>query len=216
MASLEPPPAGLRGMHISTAFFDVVKETAGKAAAELTEEEKLGLEKQNRFEKEEAGYFLLQSTRPQTIGYALADSPVGQAAWILEKLFHWSQHDGTWPSFSDVFSLDECLDTITLYWLTNSAASSARLYYEEGGKDNTALPISIPVGVSAFPGDLVSAPRSWGERYYQKIVSWKKVERGWHFGAVGVPGVWVREVRGTFGEFIDKTKVSSLVDQAPR
>jgi len=108
------------------------------------------------------GYSLQQSTRPQTIGYGLADSPIAQAAWIYEKLRDWSHHDG---NVETVFSKDEMLDTIMLYWLSNSGTSSAR-YYWECEFDSTAWPIDIPVGVSWFPGRY----ELWSEGMVRKVL----------------------------------------------
>lgn len=136
------------------------------------------------------GYSLLQSTRPQTIGYALSDSPVAQASWIYEKFQAWTHHPST-------LSKDEMLDTITLYWLSNSGASSARFYWENK-PDTTAWPIGegVAVGLSWFPGDTSFAPREWCERYWGRIVYWnEQIERGGHFAAWEVPGIFVREVR---------------------
>jgi pimeloyl-ACP methyl ester carboxylesterase len=137
------------------------------------------------------GYSLQQKTRPQTLGYGLADSPVAQAAWIYEKYRDWSHHDG---DVEKVFTKDEMLDTIMLYWLSNSGTSSAR-YYWENQPDSTAWPIDIPVGVSWFGGDNSYAPREWCERYYKNILYWSETERGGHFAAWEVPGIFVKEVR---------------------
>lgn len=188
MASQLRPPS-LVGVHMNTAFFNPRKEIS----ANPTREEQDALDMVLEYEKDEHGYFKLHATRPQTVGYALADSPVGQAAWILEKFYAWSQHTG------DVFSVhskEDLLDNIMLYWLTNSGASSGRLYWED--LDTIALPISIPVGLSIFPGDHYSADRSWGERYYENIVHWRMVEIGGHFASLEVPEVFVREVRECF------------------
>lgn len=145
----------------------------------------------HRDEGGHGGYSLQQSTRPQTIGYGLADSPIAQAAWIYEKLRDWSHHDG---NVETVFSKEEMLDTIMLYWLSNSGTSSAR-YYWECEFVSTAWPIDIPVGVSWFPGDTSYGPREWCERYYKNIVHWKEMDRGGHFAAWEVPDLFVAEMR---------------------
>ncbi|EJP70246.1 epoxide hydrolase 1 [Beauveria bassiana ARSEF 2860] len=137
------------------------------------------------------GYSLQQSTRPQTIGYGLADSPVAQAAWIYEKYRDWSDHGG---NVEAVLAKDEMLDTIMLYLLSNSGTSSAR-YYWENQLDTTAWPIDVPVGVSCFGGDNSYAPREWCERYYKNIVYWSETARGGHFAAWEVPDMFVSEVR---------------------
>jgi pimeloyl-ACP methyl ester carboxylesterase len=136
------------------------------------------------------GYSTQMATKPQTLGYGLADSPVAQAAWIYEKLHDWSSHPMP-------FSKDEILDTIMLYWLSNSATSSARYYYECGLHATMAVPIGkeVSVGVSWFPGDTSYAAREWCGRYWGNVVSWKEVERGGHFAAWEVPGLFLREVR---------------------
>lgn len=183
-------PKSLVGVHMNTAFFDAYKEISKEHSGQG---EELALEKHKYFEDYESGYFKLHASRPQTIAYSLADSPIGQAAWIYEKFYTWTQHSG---DLHDVFTMDQVLDHIMVYWLSNSGGSSAKLYWED--EDNTALPINIPVGVSIFPGDTNSAPRSWGERYYLNIVHWRDVEKGGHFAAWEVPDLFVREVRDTF------------------
>ena len=190
MAS-QHPSESLIGVHMSTAFFDAAKEIKDNPPSDA---EALALKKQRIFETELNAYFRLQATQPQTVGYLLSDSPMAQAAWIYEKIYGWTDHSG---DLSKVLTMDEVLDNIMTYWLSNSGASSARLYWEDD--DNTALPISIPVGVSVFSGDQTYAPRSWGERYYKNIVRWRDVEIGGHFAAWEVPEVFVREVQQTFG-----------------
>ncbi|KAM3523536.1 hypothetical protein NHJ13051_005042 [Beauveria bassiana] len=135
-----------------------------------------------------SGYSLQQSTRPQTLGYGLADSPVAQAAWIYEKFRDWSDQ-------AVVLDTDEMLDTIMLYWLSNAGASSARYYWENSHFEYTAWPMDVPVGVSWFGADNSYAPREWCERYYRNIVYWSETPRGGHFAAWEVPDVFVAEVR---------------------
>lgn len=189
---------GLMGVHMNSTFFDPDVEIARTKAegSDITSGETHSKELWDAFLREEYGYFKQQNTRPQTVGYGLADSPSGQAAWIYEKYRSWSQSispDGMIP-----FSEDEMLDHISIYWLTNSAASSARQYWEN--EDTTALETDVPVGVSVFPGDQTYAPRKWGERYYKNIIHWKDVEKGGHFAAWEVPKVFVREVRDCFAK----------------
>lgn len=137
------------------------------------------------------GYLIQQSTRPQTLGYGLADSPVLQASWILEKLLDWSDGNVESPA---VFTKDEILDTIMLYWLSNSGTSSARYYWECKENNSTAWKIDLPVGVSWFPGDTTFGPREWCERYYSNIVHWREMDRGGHFAAWEVPDLFVAEI----------------------
>ena len=139
------------------------------------------------------GYKLQQATRPQTLGYGLADSPVAQAAWIYEKFVDWSHHDD--GGVESVFTKDDMLDTIMLYWLSNSGTSSARFYWECDVDSTARLIENIPVGVSWFGGDNCYAPREWCERYYKKIVYWNETVRGGHFAAWEQPGMFVEEVR---------------------
>ena len=148
-----------------------------------------------RFAAEESGYSKEQRTRPQTIGYGLTDSPVGQAAWIYEKLKAWSD-----PSRSpeDTFGMDAMLDNIMLYWLPRAAGSSARLYWESLDEANLGRPISLPVGVSLFPRDASTTPRHWAERVFSNLIHWREVEAGGHFGAFEQPEIFVREVREAF------------------
>lgn len=139
------------------------------------------------------GYYTQQKTRPQTLGYGLASSPIAQASWIYEKLLSWSDHKPSSAS-SPPFTTDEILDNISLYWFSNSATSSARFYFE-CEFDSTAWEIKLPVGVSWFPGDTAYGPREWCERYYRDIVHWREMERGGHFAAWEVPDLFVAEVR---------------------
>ena len=185
-------PKGLAAIHLTTLFFDPAKELRG----EPKPDEQPAVEKSRRFEEEESGYFKLQATRPQTVGYALADSPAGQAAWIYEKLHAWSDHRG---DVEALLGRDAILDNIMLYWLTNTAASSARLYLES--KDNTALATDLPVAVSVFPNGSEVAPRRWAERYYSNIVHWGELDRGGHFAPWEQPDLFMAEVRRAFQTF---------------
>lgn len=155
---------------------------------------KAALAKRKRFQGE-MGYAQLQSTRPQTLGYGLADSPAAQAAWIYEKLHAWSDHGG---ELEALLGRDEILDAVMLYWLPNAGASSARLYRESMADAVLAEPIEVPVGVSLFPGDMAYAPRPWAERYLRRIIHWNEPVRGGHFGAFEQPALFVDEVRQCF------------------
>ncbi|KAH6979099.1 Alpha/Beta hydrolase protein [Fusarium venenatum] len=170
-------PKGLKTVHFNSIYFESKKE------AQVPIKDKQAEERATRLDEFRdtgfKGYSLEQSTKPQTVGYGLADSPVGQAAWIYEKYRDWTDHDG---DVETLFSKDEMLDTIMLYWLTNSATSSAR-YYWEVASSTTAWEIHIPVGVSWFGGDNSFAPKEWCERYYKNILYWKELPRGGHFAA---------------------------------
>jgi epoxide hydrolase len=183
--------AGLSGIHLNfpLVFPDPIP-TEG-----LTPDEQRAADAWKRFQGDGFGYFLLQATRPQTIGYALADSPVGQAAWIYEKFYSWTDNDGD-PE--DVLTPDEMLDSITLYWLTNTAASSARIYFENGGTGPNLGVVDTPVGVSNFPREILPAPRSWAERVYRNLIYWNELDRGGHFAAFEQPALFVQELRNCF------------------
>lgn len=183
-------PKGLAALHFSTLFFKPDKELRG----EPKPDELPAVRKFRHFEDQESGYFKQQATRPQTLGYALADSPTGQAAWIYEKLRAWSDHRG---DVEALLGRDAILDNIMLYWLTNTAASSARLYLES--EDNTAIPTDLPVAVSIFPNGSETAPRRWAERYWSNIVHWGELDRGGHFAPWEQPALFVDELRRGFG-----------------
>ena len=152
------------------------------------------LERIKNFERWGSGYHKLQSTRPQTIGYELSDSPVGQSAWILEKFHDWTDCDGH-PE--NVLSRDELIDNIMFYWLTNSSASSARMYWEnfKPASRKNRFPITLPAGFSVFPEEIMAGPRSWSEKYFTNIKYWNEVEKGGHFAAFEQPQLFVEEIR---------------------
>ncbi|HJZ91503.1 MAG TPA: epoxide hydrolase [Gemmataceae bacterium] len=186
-------PEGLVGIHLNMPFvFPDPIPTTG-----LSKAEQKAVEAFKRFQTDGFGYFALQSTRPQTLGYALADSPVGQAAWIYEKFHAWTDNKGDPES---ALGRDEMLDNITLYWLTDTAASSARIYFEHAGvvgKGNSGR-VELPVGCSIFPGEIVPAPRSWAERFYPKLIHWNELDRGGHFAAWEQPALFTKELRDCF------------------
>ncbi len=162
----------------------------------LTEEEKDGLAGLKHYQDWDSGYSKQQSTRPQTLGYGLADSPAGQAAWILEKFWAWTDCKGN-PE--NALTRDEMLDDVMLYWLTNSGASSARLYWESFGKTSSD-PVRIPVGCSIFPKEIFRVSRRWAEKRYQNLVYWNRLDHGGHFAAFEQPEVFARELRACFAK----------------
>ena len=184
-------PAGCIGLHLNTAMFSAPPGDEDDSSPEA----KAARAASKRYEEEESGYAIEQSTRPQTAGYLLSDSPVGQAAWIYEKFHGWTDNQGA-PE--DVLTRDEMLDNIMLYWLPNAGASSARIYWESFADASITTPIDLPVGVSVFPKDLNRVPRKWAERVLRHIVHWREVERGGHFAAFEQPDIFVREVRECF------------------
>ncbi|MGE2723604.1 epoxide hydrolase family protein [Mycolicibacterium pulveris] len=162
-----------------------------------TDEEKQALERADYYQKWDSGYSKQQSTRPQTLGYGLVDSPVGQLAWIVEKFWSWMDCDGH-PE--NVLTRDELLDNVMLYWLTASGASSGRLYWESfhafGGFDR----VELPTGIAAFPKEILKAPRSWCEAGYN-ITHWTTMPRGGHFAAFEQPELFVDDVATFFAGF---------------
>jgi len=171
---------------------------------DLTDEERDGLAGMQYFQDWDSGYAKQQSTRPQTIGYGLADSPAGQAAWILEKFCAWSDCHGN-PE--NALTRDEMLDDIMLYWLPNAATASARLYWESYNNFNYE-PVQFPVGCSTFPKEIVRASRRWAEKRYQNLVYWNRLDCGGHFAAFEQPELFVKELRACFRKMqgrVDKT-----------
>jgi epoxide hydrolase len=184
-------PAGLAAIHLNMPF--VIPDPIPTEG--LSAEEQRAVDGYQRFLSDGFGYFLLQATRPQTIGYALTDSPVGQAAWIYEKFHAWTDNDGD-PE--DALTRDEMLDTVTLYWLTETAASSARMYLENADVTGDPPVIEMPVGCSIFPREIVPAPRSWAERVYPNLIHWNELDRGGHFAAFEQPALFTQELRACF------------------
>ena len=171
------------GIHVN-----MVNAGATKAARENPNEaDNIALAGAKFYQDWDSGYSKQQSTRPQTLGYGLADSPIGQSAWILEKFFQWTDCDGH-PE--NVLTRDEIIDNIMFYWLTNTSASSARLYWESfnqafgGGKGDT---VKLPTGVSSYPKEIVRTPRSWAEKKYTNIQYWNELDKGGHFAAFEQP-----------------------------
>jgi pimeloyl-ACP methyl ester carboxylesterase len=171
-----------------------------------TEEEKAAAEQGATFRATGFGYFIEQATRPQTVGYALLDSPVALAAWMLD-------HDtDSYYKISSAFvedkpsgnlTRDHILDNITLYWLTATGASAARSYWESGqatarSAGQAPPPVEIPVGFTQFPGEIVRTPRSWVEAAYPTLTYFNKVDKGGHFAAWEEPDLFASEVRATF------------------
>ena len=134
----------------------------------------------------------LQRTKPETVGFALADSPAGQAAWIYEKFQSKTDNHGL---AEDAFSTDDMLDAISLYWYTNSAASSGRIYWENESGSLAGLKLTLPVAVTVFPRDIPRLPRSWIEDTYSNLVHYGEANEGGHFAAFEQPEILVSEIR---------------------
>jgi pimeloyl-ACP methyl ester carboxylesterase len=198
-------PEGLLGIHMNLLVTTLGAPTPPPGD---TEEERAALEAINTFTTSGFGYFLEQSTRPQTIGYALLDSPVALAAWLLD-------HDtDSYQKISRAFlegqpaghlTPDRIVDNVTLYWLTGTGASAARWYWELGQAQAKALAagqalpeVQVPVGFTTFPGEIFRAPRSWVETSYPSLTYFNQVDRGGHFAAWEEPELFASEVRATF------------------
>ena len=158
---------------------------------ELTDQERSALKALRFYDRWDSGFSKQQSTRPQTVGYGLADSPAGQAAWIAEKFYAWTDCDGH-PENS--LTRDELLDNISLYWFTETATSSARLYWESFSEVRSDE-IELATGCSMFPKEIIKPSRRWAEQRYRNIVYWNDLDRGGHFPALEVPDVFVAELR---------------------
>jgi epoxide hydrolase len=165
-----------------------------KGLTDPTEDELAALKRLDYYRKLDSGYMKQQSTRPQTLGYGLVDSPVGQLAWIVEKFWSWMDCDGH-PE--NVLTRDELLDNVMLYWVTASAASSARLYWESFNSFGTGGRVQLPTGVASFPMEILRSPRSWCEDHYN-ITHWTTMPRGGHFAAFEQPELFVDDVRAFF------------------
>jgi pimeloyl-ACP methyl ester carboxylesterase len=167
--------------------------------ADLTEDEQIKIARHARLVAELTGYMAIQSTRPQTLAYGLADSPVGQLAWIVEKFKEWTDSTDV-PE--DAVDRDQMLTNVTLYWLTGTAGSSARLYYEFTHSQEWTLPEQsrVPTGVAAFPQEISPPIRRFAEQSFN-IVHWSDFDRGGHFAAMEVPDLLIDDLREFFRRF---------------
>ena len=166
-----------------------------------TPEEARALQRADQHRKWGTGYSKQQSTRPQTLGYGLVDSPSAQAAWVIEKFWAWMDcGEGADRHPENVVERDELLDNVMLYWINGNGASSARLYWESfNSREN--LEVTIPVGFASFPGEIVPPIRSWLEPVYPGLCHWSEYDTGGHFAAFEVPDVFVDELRTFFRRF---------------
>jgi pimeloyl-ACP methyl ester carboxylesterase len=194
-------PQGLAGIHLNL----LVTVLGGPQPTE-SEQERAAADALATFTTDGFGYFLEQSTRPQTIGYALLDSPVALAAWLLDH------HTDSYYKISRAFLDDEpsgnltrdhIVDNITLYWLTDTGASAARWYWELGRAQALAAgqappEVSVPVAFTTFPGEIWAAPRSWVEQGYPNLSYFNEVDRGGHFAAWEEPELFSEELRAAF------------------
>jgi pimeloyl-ACP methyl ester carboxylesterase len=199
-------PPGLLGIHLNmpaTIPPELVKGINGgdPAPAGLTASERLAYDTLSAFFARGAAYGALMVTRPQTIGYALCDSPVALAAFTYEKIVEWSDSDGHPES---VIGRDEILDDITLYWVTDTGASSSRFYWENNNNNFSAAAqktdeIKVPVAITVFPREIYRAPESWARRAYPSLYYFHEVAKGGHFAAWEQPQLFSEELRAAFG-----------------
>jgi pimeloyl-ACP methyl ester carboxylesterase len=163
---------------------------------DLTELEKRGIAGMQHYQDWDSGYSKQQSTRPQTLGYGLVDSPAAQAAWIVEKFWSWMDCDGH-PE--NVLTRDELLDNVMMYWIPGAGASSARLYWESFARAGRTGNVQVPTGASIFPKEIFLCSRRWAEKRFTNIVYWNELEKGGHFAAFEQPELFVNELRRCFG-----------------
>jgi epoxide hydrolase len=190
-------PDHVAGIHLTPPLAPPDPETFD----DLTDEERAALASLERSAEWDSGYSLEHATRPQTIGYALADSPAALCAWIIEKFWAWTDCGGH-PE--NVLTRDELLDNLMLYWLPRTGASSARLYWEsikqvnEWISGSTIDTVAVPTGCSIFPKELQRPSRRWAERRFLDIRYWNEPDKGGHFAAFEQPDLFVNEVRSFF------------------
>jgi pimeloyl-ACP methyl ester carboxylesterase len=198
-------PNGLLGIHINLLIASI---GLGDQLPAESEQERAAHDAVKTFTTDGFGYFLEQSTRPQTIGYSLLDSPLGLSAWLLDHdTDSYYKISGAFVDGKPVGNLtrDNIVDNITLYWLTGSGASAARWYWETGRAQAAAQatgqappPVSVPVGFTTFPGEIFAAPRSWVETVYPHFAYFNEVDKGGHFAAWEEPELFSEEVRAAF------------------
>jgi microsomal epoxide hydrolase len=186
-------PEHLAGIHLNMV---VAPPPPDLDLEHLHDDERVGLATYEQYARVDSGYAKIQGTKPQTIGYALDDSPAGLAAWIVEKFRTWSDCDG---DVERRFTKDQLLDNVMLYWLTGTAHSAGRLYYE-AAQSHGFVPgsrVEVPTGVAAFPAEIIRPPRRWAEPRYD-LRHWTEMPRGGHFAAFEEPELLVEDVRTFF------------------
>jgi pimeloyl-ACP methyl ester carboxylesterase len=196
---------GLIGIHTNL-LTPALGDAEALSESPPSTEERAALHALAEFHATGAGYFVEQATRPETIGYALLDSPIALEAWMIDH--DTDSYQKISRSFVDGqtsgnITPEHIVDNITLYWLTGTGASAARSYWEEGQEDTRAAghppaPVSIPVGFTTFPGEIWRTPRSWVEKAYPNAIYFNEVDKGGHFAAWEEPGLFSEELRAAF------------------
>jgi epoxide hydrolase len=184
----------LDAQHCAALHLNMPLATPPDEPLPLTDDDQAGLATMRQFRSTEAAYSLQQATKPQTVGAALDDSPAGLLAWIVEKFRAWSDCDGD-PE--RCFTKDQLLTNVMLYWVTQTATSSARLYWEHRHSAEAPEYVGVPTGVARFPKELLRYPRSWVEQSYN-VTHWSVMPRGGHFAAMEQPALFVDDVRAFF------------------
>ena len=186
-------PQGLIAAHVNWQFV-----FPAKLPDDPTPAERKAIERAAWFANDQSGYFREHGTRPQTIGYPLADSAAGQALWIYEKFQAWTDNHGK-PE--DALTIDAMLDDISLYWFTDTAASSARIYWENtraGLASLSAGRIDLPMAASVFPHEIFCPPKAWAEALWPNLFYWNELDEGGHFAAFEQPALFTEEMRSAF------------------
>ncbi|WP_280430146.1 epoxide hydrolase family protein [Nocardia brasiliensis] len=180
-------PDRVLGIHTTLA-----QAPPGATADGLTAAERAWTEETRDFWVHRAAYAKQQAARPQTIGYSLVDSPVGLLAWILDKFAEWTDtHDSPF----ETMSRDRILDDVTLYWLTRTGASAARIYYESHHSLDPELRVDVPAAITIYPRDIEKCPRPWAQQRYRQIVRWRTPDAGGHFPSLEVPDFFVKDLQ---------------------
>lgn len=185
-------PQHCQGIHLNMPIVRPDPDTMDN----LTEWEKDALAGLKHYRNWDSGYSKQQSTRPQSLGYGLVDSPAAQAAWIIEKFWSWTDCSGH-PE--NVLSRNELIDNVMMYWLPGAGASSARLYWESFGKGGLD-PVAVPTGCSMFPKEIFRSSRRWAEKRFTNLVYWNEFDRGGHFAAFERPETFVQELTACFAK----------------
>lgn len=190
-------PARVTALHLNMAG---LRPPDGPGSPPLTEAEQAFIKQTRAMWNERFGYFAIQASRPQSLGYGLTDSPAGLAGWIVEKFRDWSDCRG---DIESAFTRDELLANLTIYWVTGTIASSMRLYYEhQHGRDALApgQRVEVPTGFADFPAEIVRPPRSWLERVY-RLERYRQMPRGGHFAALEQPALLAEDLSEFFGKY---------------